>query len=63
MSKDIKEISKQELQKIYYENSQIDASKKLGVCIATMLTYIKKSKIKMKGAGRKKGQTKIRLGI
>ena len=60
---DIKNISKEELKKIYYENDQPTASKKLGVSIPTMLRYVKKLKIKMKGAGRKKGQTKIRLGI
>ena len=36
-----------------------DSFKKLGVSIPTMLRYIKNAKIKMKGAGRKKGQTKL----
>lgn len=60
---DIKKITKEDLKKIYYDNDQPTASKKLGVSIPTMLRYVKKLKIKMKGAGRKKGQTKIRLEL
>lgn len=63
MSKDIKNVSKKELQRIYYDYNQIDGAKMLGVCPATMLDYVKRAKIKMKGAGRKKGQTKIRLEL
>ena len=56
---DIKSISKEELKKIYYGNNQFDGAKKLGVSVATMIDYVKRAKIKMKGAGRKKGETKI----
>jgi transposase len=54
-----KKISKEELQKTYYENDIIPAAEILGISVSTMYTYIRKAKIKMKGAGRKKGQTKI----
>lgn len=58
-----KKISKEELQSTYYNNDIIPASEILGISVSTMYAYIRKAKIKMKGAGRKKGQTKISLEL
>lgn len=59
MSRDIKSISKEELAKIYYKYNQVEGAKQLNVSPTTMIDYVKRAGIKMKGAGRKKGQTKI----
>ena len=63
MVKKLKKITKSELEKIYYSNTQEKAAKILGVSEITMRKYVKEMGIKMKGAGcqNHKKRTKIEL--
>jgi molybdenum-dependent DNA-binding transcriptional regulator ModE len=49
-----KTVTKEELEKIYKENSASAAAKKLGISIASLYTYLNEMGIALKGRGGKK---------
>ncbi len=53
-------LTKNELEKIYRENSNDDAAKIIGVSVPTMLKYLKDNGIKLKGAGAN-NQKKVKI--
>jgi len=54
-------ITKEELEKIYKENSNDEASKILGISIPTMLKYLENNGIPLKGAGAHNNTKKIQV--
>lgn len=55
------QITRQDLEKIYYENTNQQAAKILKISMTTLTKYIKQNDIKLKGSGRIKKQNKIRI--
>jgi hypothetical protein len=47
------EITKKELEKLYKENSNSAVCKKLGISSPTLILYLKKCNIPLKGKGKK----------
>lgn len=47
----MKTISKENLEKIYKENTNDKAAEILGISVPTMLKYVKQAGIEIKGAG------------
>jgi transcriptional antiterminator len=45
------EITKEQLRKLYYENTNEEVCRVLGVTKATLISYLKKAGIKLKGKG------------
>lgn len=55
------EINQKHFEEIYLNNTNAKAAKMLKISTATLVSYAKKFGIKMKGQGRRKGQTKIKF--
>ena len=54
-------ITKQELEKIYWENSNKKACEILKITNATLTKYLKQNKIKLKGSGNRNKESKITI--
>ena len=52
-------ITKQELEKIYWENSNKKACEILKITNATLTKYLKQNKIKLKGSGNRNKRGKL----
>lgn len=55
------EITKQELEKIYWENTNQRAADLLKISVTTLNKYVKQAGINRKGQGRSKKQNKIKI--
>lgn len=53
-----KNISKDYLSKIYYENTTAEACRILGITIPTLISYLKSAGIKTKGKGNRQPRRK-----
>jgi len=53
------EITKKELQEIYYNNTNEKAAKKLKVSVPTLIKYLKQAGIPFKGNGKRQNKIKI----
>jgi hypothetical protein len=54
-------ITKQELEQIYWENSNKKACEILKITNATLTKYLKQNKIKLKGSGNRNKESKITI--
>lgn len=54
-------ISKTELEKIYFEKSNDEVCKILGISKPTLVTYIKKAGIKPKGKGNRNSKSILKI--
>jgi len=52
--KKMSEITKDNLQKIYYENDSKEAAKKLGISTSCLYSYLNENKIPHKGRGKRR---------
>lgn len=55
------QITKQELEKIYYQHTNEQAAKLLKISTTTLTKYVKQCGIALKGQGRTKKQNKIKI--
>jgi len=56
-------ITKEKLEKLYLSKNNKEVCKELGITNVTLVSYLKKFGIKLKGKGnrKKKGKTKLQL--
>lgn len=54
-------ITKEELEQIYWENSNKKACEILKITNATLTKYLKQNKIKLKGSGNRNKESKITI--
>lgn len=54
-------ITKEELKTLYLNNPNKEVCKKLGITNATLISYLKKFGIELKGKGNRETKTKVDL--
>lgn len=54
-------ITKEELQKLYHENENKFVCKKLDITNATLISYLRKFDIKLKGKGNRSKKSKVNV--
>lgn len=59
----MKQITKEELAEIYYNNSNKKACEILGVTNSTLIKYLRKANIKLKGSGNGKTDHRSKLSL
>jgi len=53
------EITKQELEQLYLNNNNVFLTRKLGISITTLMSYLTKFGIEKKGKGNKQPKAKV----